>query len=458
MENNTTAPRLEAMKDELFAHAKMIWERPETAGYEAFSSDAFRQKLIKNGFAIHETPGVPYAFYGEYGVGSPVIAILGEYDALPGLSQKAGAISREPLADGEPGHGCGHNLLGTASLGAALALKEYLAGSGASGTVRFYGCPAEEALSGKVEMIRAGAFEGCDVALSWHPMALNAAYNGGFLANNSIKFRFHGISSHAAAAPEAGRSALDAVELMNVGANYLREHIIDFARIHYTITKAGAVPNIIPPEAESWYYVRAPRRRDVNEITERLVKVAKGAAMMTETSVDYEIICGCYEALANDVMYNLTLEVMNDTELPSYTDEDLAYARALQATLPPGTLEKETDRIGEGGDLPVYSRVMDKETTGRIAMTGSSDSGDVSWLMPMNLFITSAWPIGTPPHSWQATSASGSTIGFKSMLYAAKVLAGMGRRLLDDPSLVARAKEEFANRTKDQKYVCPLNG
>lgn len=446
---------LDGIANELDAHALEIWNHPEVAGNESYSAELFRKKLESHGFRIKNTDGVPHAFVASFGNGGPVIAVLGEYDALPGLSQKNAATAFEPVTPGAPGHGCGHNLIGTAALGAALALKQHLSESGLSGTVRFYGCPAEETLSGKVEMIRAGAFDGCDIALSWHPMTVNAAFDGSFLANNSIKFRFHGISSHAAQAPEAGRSALDAVELMNVGANYLREHVTEKARIHYTITNAGTAPNIIPPEAESWYYVRAPHRSDVEEITARLVKVAQGAATMTETTMDRRILSGCYEALGNRVLFELTLAAMRETELPEYTEEEMAYARALQESLPAESLNKERRKIGEGGTDCIFRRVMD-DGMERMPMTASSDSGDVSWIMPMNLFNAATWPIGVPPHSWQATSASGSSVGFKGMLYAAKVLAAVGYDLLNNPARVAEAKAEFEERTKNRKYVCPL--
>ena len=299
---------------------------------------------------------------------------------------------------------------------------------------------------GKVKMIKAGAFEGCDLALSWHPMNANVPLNESFLANNSIKFKFHGISSHAAQSPEAGRSALDAVELMNVGANYLREHIIDTARLHYTITNAGGAPNIIPKEAESWYFVRAPHRKDVEEISNRLIKVAKGAAMMTETTVEYEILGGSYEKLANDILFNLTYENMLEIDTPEYTDEELEFAQKIQESLNPELVDGEIKKYGlydENKKIYIHKDVLSPEESKSVYITGSSDSGDVSWIMPMNLFLTATWPLGVPAHSWQATSSSGSSMGQKGMLYAAKIFTGIMYDLINNPQLVKDAKEEF---------------
>lgn len=398
-----------------------------------------------------------HAFYAEYGSGHPVIALLGEYDALPGLSQKVDTKYNPVEKDG-PGHACGHNLLGAAPFGAALAIKEYLDRTNTPGTIRYYGCPEEETLVGKVKMVKKGAFDGCDIALSWHPMAVNAAIREAFLAMNTMKFKFYGISAHAAQSPESGRSALDAVELMNVGANYLREHIIDKARVHYTITNAGGAPNIVPSEAESWYYVRAPRRKDVEEITERLYDIAKGTALMTGTRVEIEHLGGCYELLPNDVLFELTYKNMQEIERPTYTEEEMKFAKELQATLDPKMVEAEKIKyLGDSDkDIVIYEGVVDKDDLDKVSVSGSSDSGDVSWIMPMNLFLTSTFPLGVPNHSWQATSAAGSSLGTKGMMYAASIFTGMIYDMLNDTSIVEKAKEEFNRRTKNNKYVSPL--
>lgn len=289
-------------------------------------------------------------------------------------------------------------------------------------------------------------------------MAVNAAIREAFLAMNTMKFKFYGISAHAAQSPESGRSALDAVELMNVGANYLREHIIDKARVHYTITNAGGAPNIVPSEAESWYYVRAPRRKDVEEITERLYDIAKGAALMTGTRVEIEHLGGCYELLPNDVLFELTYKNMQEIERPTYTEEEMKFAKELQATLDPKMVEAEKIKyLGDSDkDIVIYEGVVDKDDLDKVSVSGSSDSGDVSWIMPMNLFLTSTFPLGVPNHSWQATSAAGSFLGTKGMMYAASIFTGMIYDMLNDTSIVEKAKEEFNRRTKNNKYVSPL--
>ncbi|HBW38133.1 amidohydrolase [Desulfosporosinus sp. BICA1-9] len=453
MEKNDVLNYLNIIKDEVQDLSLKVWSNPEISEKEKESADLFRNVLKVHGFEIKEITGMEHAFIAEYGSGSPVIAVLGEYDALPGLSQSVDTKFNSVDNNG-PGHGCGHNLLGGAALGAVLAIKKYIEETKMSGTIRFYGCPEEETLAGKVKMIKKGAFDGCDLALSWHPMNANTALENAFLANNSIKFKFHGISSHAGQSPEVGRSALDAVELMNVGANYLREHVIDKARIHYTITNAGGAPNIIPKEAESWYYVRAPFRKDVEEITERLFKVAKGAAMMTETTVDYEIISGCYEMLPNRVLFDLTHKNMVEIGVPKYTEDELVFAKALQETLDPKTVEGEIKKFmssGSKGKTYIHQGVLEKENANSVVVAGSSDSGDVSWIMPMNLFLTACWPLGVAAHSWQATSSSGASIGMKGMVYAAEILSGMMYDLLNDPSLVAVAKAEFNNRPENRK-------
>lgn len=447
---------LEDISEEVKEVSLKVWNNPETSGNEKDSSSLFRKVLKSHGFEIKQIDGMENAFIGEYGKGSPVIAVLGEYDALPGLSQSLDT-KFNPVEINGSGHGCGHNLLGSAALGSVLAVKKYLEETKASGTVRFYGCPEEETLIGKVKMIKAGAFDGCDLALSWHPMNANVAIDKAYLANSSIKFKFHGISAHAAQSPESGRSALDAVELMNVGANYLREHVIDSARIHYTITNAGGAPNIVPKEAESWYFVRAPYRKDVEEITERLFKIAKGAAMMTETTVEYEILGGCYEKLPNNVLYDLTHKNMVEIGVPSYTDEELEFAKTIQETLESNLVEAEIKKyIDSDEKIFLHQEVLDKDKVDSVVVSGSSDSGDVSWIMPMNLFLTATWPLGVPAHSWQATSSSGSSMGLKGMIYAAEIFTGMMYDLLNNPKLVEEAKNEFNKRTEKRKYISPL--
>lgn len=448
---------LESITSEINDVNLEIWNNPELPGEEKEAANLYRRVLTDNGFKIVNTPGMEHAFYAEYGSGYPVIALLGEYDALPGLSQKLDTVHNPVEKDG-PGHACGHNLLGAAPFGAALAIKEYIDKTGVSGTIRYYGCPEEELLIGKGKMIKAGAFEGCDMALSWHPMAVNSALPEAFLAMNTMKFKFHGISAHAAQSPEAGRSALDAVELMNTGANYMREHIIEKARMHYTITNAGGAPNIVPAEAESWYYIRAPKMKDVLDIKERLFDVARGAALMTGTTVEIENLGGCYEMLPNDVLFELTYKNMNEIDSPSYDEAEVKFAKDLQETLDKKLLALEKEKyVGEGdSDIVIYEGVVDKEDIGKVVVAGSSDSGDVSWNMPMNLFITSTWALGIANHSWQATAGAGSSVGSKGMMYAASIFTGMLYDILNDTSIVDKAKEEFNNRTATMKYISPF--
>lgn len=319
---------------------RTLWNAPETGGHEERSADLMREVLKNEGFRIVNEEHLPHAFYAEYGSGKPVIAVLGEYDALPGLSQKC-ATEKEPVTPGAPGHGCGHNLLGSASATAAIAIRRVLEQEKLPGTVRFYGCPEEELLCGKVKMAYYHMFDGCDLALSWHPMYYNMVIDEGYLANASIKFHFTGRASHAAAAPEKGRSALDAVELMSVGCNYLREHVIDSARIHYTTDSGGFAPNIVPAKASAWYFVRAPYMSDVREILARLEKIAQGAALMTETEVSVELEYGCCEMACNHSFADLTHKNLSEAEAPTYTEEELAFARALQAQFDQANLQKE---------------------------------------------------------------------------------------------------------------------
>ena len=450
---------LESITSEVNKVNLEIWENPELSGEESESANLYRRVLKDKGFKIVNTPGMDHAFYAEYGSGYPVIALLGEYDALPGLSQTV-TTEFNPVEKNGPGHACGHNMLGAAPFGAALAIKEYIDKTNTSGTIRFYGCPEEETLIGKGKMIQSGAFQGCDLALSWHPMAVNSAIKEAFLAMNTMKFKFHGISAHAAQSPESGRSALDAVELMNTGVNYMREHVIEKARIHYTITNAGGAPNIVPAEAESWYYVRAPKRKDVEDISERIYDAARGAALMTGTEVEIENLGGCYEILPNEVLFDLTYKNMNEVDLPEYSEDELKYAKDLQDTIDPKLvgLEKQKYLGRDDSDIVIYEGVVEEEDISKVVVAGSSDSGDVSWIMPMNLFITSTWPLGVANHSWQATSAAGSSVGTKGMMYASSIFTGMVFDMLNDNSIVEKAKDEFNKRTEKNEYKSPLEG
>lgn len=427
---------------------RFLWNHPETGGNEKESANYMRDLLKTEGFVIVNEDKLEHAFYAEYGSGRPVLAILGEYDALPGLSQKVCAEKEAVMPEG-PGHGCGHNLLGSAAVTAAIAVKRFLEKEGISGTIRFYGCPEEELLCGKVKMAYYHMFDDCDAALSWHPMGANEAFAEGYLASASAKFYFKGKSSHAAFAPEKGRSALDAVELMNVGVNYLREHVIDAARIHYTTDSGGFSPNIVPDKAGSWYYVRAPKMQDVKNILKRIEKISQGAALMTETEATMKIEYGCCDMKKNSRFADLSYENLLEAPKPEYTEEELAFAGELQETLDLVLLNR--DRIlYEARDMKMHLNVGSRNLCEKTPLTASTDSGDISYMMPMGLFTTACWPIGVAPHTWQATAANGSSLGEKGAFYAAFVLAGTAYDLYTRPELLEKIKEEFDERQTEE--------
>lgn len=420
--------------------ARHLWENPEVGGTEKESAEYIRRILKEEGFVIVNEEKMEHAFYAEYGVGHPVIAILGEYDALPGLSQKESPV-KEPVVAGGPGHGCGHNLLGTASMTAAIAVKRMLEEKNMSGTVRYYGCPEEELLCGKVKMAYYGMFEGCDIALTWHPGTSNLVVDNGQLACAYEKFYFTGTTSHAAFAPELGRSAMDAVELMNVGANYLREHVISSARIHYASDGCGFPPNIVSGKAVGWYAVRAPHMAEVKSILKRIEKIADGAALMTETEVEKRVEYGCCEIRPNHKLSDLTYKNMLEAELPVYTEEELAYAKAVQDTVNPVVVEREKGLLG-CTDV-IHSSVAPRDAWKSTPMTASTDAGDVSYLMPMCFFTVANLPFGVAPHTWQSTAMTGTAIGAKNALYAARIMAGTAYDLLTQPVVTAEIIKEF---------------
>ena len=452
---------LDGKKDFLSEIAKDIWEHPQLGLQETYASKRIADELKKAGFSVKMgIAEMPTAFIASWGEGKPIIGILGEYDALPGLSQKV-STKKEPIKEGAPGHGCGHNLLGTGGLGAALALKEIMEKNGIKGTIRYYGCPAEETLVGKVFMARAGVFNDLDAALTWHPMYANTIWNGSSLAMNSFKLNFHGISAHAAASPEMGRSALDGVVLTDVGINYLREHIIQEARIHCVITNGGLAPNVVPSYAQVWYYVRAPRRDQVEEIYKRVLDIAKGAALMTGTKFDVEFLAGCYDYLANETIGKVMLEEMKKIGGPEFTDEEKNFAKQLQSTLLPTAIEATLKSYGvtreEIGD-PLSEKIIDNiaSFSKGAVLPGSTDVGDVSHITPTEQLTTCCMPLGVPVHSWQSTASVGSTIGFKGMMLAAKTMALTAIDLITKPDLLRAAREEFEKKTEGKKYVSPL--
>jgi aminobenzoyl-glutamate utilization protein B len=424
--------------------AREIWELAEVGYQEEKSAALLKLQLQNAGFRVASgVAGMPTSFVGSYGEGRPIIAFLAEFDALPGLSQDAVA-ERKPIVDSAPGHGCGHHLFGTAATAAAIGVATWLESSGTPGTIRLYGTPAEEGGAGKVYMVRAGLFDDVDAVLTWHPSDRNDASPVQSLANKSAKFRFHGLSAHAAAAPEQGRSALDGVEAMNYMVNMMREHVPEKARIHYVITRGGLAPNVVPDFAEVYYYVRHPDVTVVQELFARVVKAAEGAAAGTETTMDYEVIHGIYSKLPNETLHALLDE--NFRKLPGieYGADERAFAEKLRTTL-------------QKPDLPLGSESEVQPFEPKVT-SASTDVGDISWVVPTASLFAATWVPGTPAHSWQAVAAGGMSIGFKGMTLASKVLATTAIDLLQDPARLAKARSELEKeRGPDFVYV-PLVG
>ncbi|UQZ89766.1 amidohydrolase [Deltaproteobacteria bacterium Smac51] len=434
--------------------ALKIWQRPEIAFEEMEASRLQMEFMEKQGFKVSRPEGSsPTAFMAEWGSGGPVIGLLGEYDALAGMSQVVGA-EKKPVAEGAPGHGCGHNLLGVGAMLAACAAKEALAKGGLNGTIRYYGCPAEEQLVGKSIMAACGYFEGTDVSITWHPNDFTYVTDATMTAMVSAKFRFKGRTAHAGASPEAGRSALDAVELMNVGANYLREHMVDQDRLHYVITNGGLAPNIVPAEAEVWYYVRSPHDAELASLFSRLVNVARGAALMTETEMEYNLIGGCYNTLPNKVLGNLLEKnLMDFAGSPGFDADDLAFAKKIQDSLPQAQVTASRAKpvpVAES-DYVLASTPLPSWDSGRYVM-GSTDVGDVANIMPTSMCWGATWPVGVPHHSWQAVACAGSPIGLKGTVQMAKAMAGSIYDLAKDPTIVVEAKKEFVKRRNGREY------
>ena len=380
----------------------------------------------------------PTAFMASYGSGKPVIAVMGEFDALPGLSQTASPV-REIREGVNASHACGHHLFGTASMAAAIAIKDWLNSSGTQGTIRFYGTPAEEGGAGKVYMVRDGFFKDVDIALHWHPGAENSANTETSNANKSAKFRFYGVSSHAAGSPENGRSALDGVEAMNMMVNMMREHISQESRIHYVITSGGSAPNVVPDFAEVFYYVRHPKPDQALEMFERVVKAAEGAAIGTGTRMEYKIIHGALSLLPNRYLQKIMHDNLTAIGGFKYSVEEQVFAEKIYATL-----SKNNAQVGDQENIQA---MRDNHTY------GSTDVGDVSWNVPTAGISTATWVPGTSAHSWQAVAAGGMSIGHKGMQLAAKTLTLTAIDLYKNPEHIKKAKEEFKKRRSDFKYT-----
>jgi aminobenzoyl-glutamate utilization protein B len=445
-----------------------IWDYAETAFEEHKSAALLKKALADAGFAVKDSEGgIDTAFSASFGHGKPVIGILGEYDALSGLSQKPGSLRQEKRGgdDNGNGHGCGHNMFGAGSLGAALAVKKYIEGNALAGTVKYFGCPGEEGGSGKAFMAREGVFAGLDAVFAWHPMAVNAVMNMRFLANYQVHYKFRGRAAHAASAPHLGRSALDAVELMNVGVNFLREHVIQEARIHYAITDSGGFsPNVVQPAANVLYLIRAPTMPLVEDIYMRVNKIAEGAAMMTETDVEIDFIKACADVVPNRTLSRLLHANFTALGLPVYTDAEHRFASGIA---------KDSGRT-PGSELSMFvdmSRESAKEQAKRLAdrtfcditlpydadapeplLAASSDVGDVSWHAPTAQMAVACYALGTMEHSWQLVAQGKSAPAHKGLVLAAKAIAGACADVLDDPRIAEEARRELDGRLGGQPY------
>ncbi len=467
MDKQKALDALDALAPSFYELSDAIWDTPETAFTETRSAAALCQALQQNGFEVEQNvAGIATAFCASYGQGSPVIGLLGEFDALSGLSQQADYTEKSPVVDGAPGHGCGHNLLGVGALAAAVAVKNYLQQTGLPGRVVYYGCPGEEGGSGKAFMARDGVFDELDCALTWHPGDMNAVNTASSLANYQICYRFYGVSAHAAACPHKGRSALDGVELLNIGVQFLREHIIPDARVHYAITNTGGFsPNVVQPFAEVLYLIRAPKTTQVQQIYEWVEDIAKGAALMSGTRVERQFIKACSNLVPNSTLAALLQQNMEDQPLPTYSERERQYAAAMQATFENGgsSLVESAAMFGpqaiavakQHADQPLGDFISPL-TGAEPVMPGSTDVGDVSWVCPTAQISVCTMAAGTPGHSWQLVSQGKSSLAHKGMLYAAKVLAGSAIDLLHRPEVVAAAKKELAERLEGGHYIPPI--
>lgn len=435
-----------------------IWDTPETCYMEQGSCEAHRSVLEAEGFAVSEgIAEIPTALMGEFGEDGPVIAFLGEYDALAGLSQEAGIASKQPLVAGGNGHGCGHNLLGSASLLAAAALKDWMSANGVKGRVRYYGCPAEEGGSAKAFMARAGVFDDVDIAITWHPSDFAGVQRYTTLANLRVDFEFSGRAAHAGAAPHLGRSALDAVELMSVGVNYMREHMPSDCRIHAAILDTGGIsPNVVQAHAKVRYVVRAPDLSGMIALLRRVEKVAEGAALMTETKVESRVISALSNLLPNSPLMAVMQDVWEQLGPPVFDDADTAFANSIRDTL--SEEEKETSWKDAGirpRDIALTDFILPLRDDTPL-QTASTDVGDVSWLVPTVQASAPTCAIGTPFHTWQLVAQGKSPAAHKGMVAAAKVMAETGRQALESESLRREAKIELDRRRDGKPYESPL--
>lgn len=446
-------------ESKITALSDRIWNIAEVAYEEYESSKLLINEFKKEGFKVQEgVAGIPTAFTAEWSNGGGHrVGFIGEYDAVPGMAYKV-STKKEPENPEGPGHACGHNLLGVGSMAACFAAKQAMEQLGIKGILKYFGCPAEEGGAAKVFMVREGVFEGLDALVRWHPANTNWVSMANSLAMNSVKFNFHGIPSHAGINPHLGRSALDAAILMDVGVNYLREHMTDDIRIHSVITNGGRVPNIVPAEAQIWYYIRGPKGADVEKVYKRMVKIAEGAALMTETTMDQEFISGSHETLPNSVLSEVMYDSFIKMGAPDFNEEEKKFAAQITEGISRADKRSSLRKfaIDENvGDNDLHWEVAPIKDANRI-MPISTDSADVSWQTPMAQMFTCCQPIGTANHSWQQTVCAGMSIGHKGMLAAARTLALTSVRIIDDDDTLRKAKEEFMDAIKDNPYKCPL--
>ncbi len=451
----------------ILALSDKIWELAELSMLEFRSTRAYVDYLKAEGFQVEENLcGIPTAFSGTYGSGNPRIGILGEYDALSGLSQAAGVTHKQPLQEDGCGQGCGHNLLGAASLAAAIAIKDAIAAGKLSGTVIFYGCPGEEGCAGKTFMARDGLFRDLDAAITWHPGYTNEVTTGSNAACLQMVYEFAGTAAHAAGNPWDGRSALDGAELMNVGVQFLREHMEPKCSLHYSIADAGGIsPNVVQPKAKLVYMVRAENVRKAKALLQRVNDIARGAALMSGTQVTWHQLDGTSDTLSNSVLEQLLYDNLVQAPAPAYTDEEWQFAQALRETYPheglPGSnvetnpvLRRQISQLSEKGSKAINDFVVPYYPASPYS-PGSTDVGDVSWLTPTAQFETATWPSQIPGHSWQVVATGKTGIAHKGLIYAAKVLAGAAMDLMENPDIVKKAREEFLE-TAAAGYDCPI--
>jgi aminobenzoyl-glutamate utilization protein B len=457
---------IESKRDVFISVSDKIWGFAETAFQEFQSAELLCQMLESEGFTVERgVGGMKTAFVASFGTGKPVIGLLGEYDALFGLSQKKGEATKDALIEGGNGHGCGHNLYGASVLAAVVAVKNYMEENNVEGTLRYYGCPAEEGGSGKTFMAREGLFDDVDCALTWHPGSFPAMFNASTLANYQVYYRFKGIASHAAASPHLGRSALDAVELMNIGVNYLREHMIPEARIHYAITNTGGFsPNVVQAEAEVFYYIRSPKLREVKELYERVCNIARGAALMTDTQLEIEFESGCSNYLSNSAIGDIMYENLKKFPLPQYDEGEMNFGSDIMTTITDNDLNNTLHQIKKEYNHKISKNMRDEVFLNEVlpnaesseVLPGSTDVGDVSWVTPTAQFWGPCWVFGTPAHSWQMTSQGATSIAHKGMLHAGKVLAGTAIDILANPDVLEKAKAELIEKREGMEYECPI--